>query len=142
MEQVLDQRRQVHAAVRQKPSLSVTGLMETLFSRLFLGLVYPQIWEDPVVDMAALGIQPGDHLVCIASGGCNVMSYLTAAPASITAVDLSPAHVALLRLKLAAAQSLPDHASFHAFFGLADAPSNPRLYDTWIAPRLDRESLI
>ena len=140
MEQVLDHRRQLHVAVRQSPSFSRIGLLETVFSRLFLGLVYPQIWEDPVVDMAALRIGSDDHLVCIASGGCNVMSYLTESPASITAVDLSPAHVALIRLKLTAAQSLPDHESFHAFFGLADQPSNPRLYDTWIAPKLDPES--
>jgi S-adenosylmethionine-diacylglycerol 3-amino-3-carboxypropyl transferase len=140
MAQVISTRQQIRAAVRRTPSMTPTGALETVFSRLFVGLVYPQIWEDPVADMMALEVGPSDHLVCIASGGCNVLSYLTAAPASITAVDLSPAHVALTRLKLAAAPALPDYESFHAFFGLADQPDNPHRYDTFIAPVLDAES--
>lgn len=131
---------QLSAAVHQNTALSKTGLLERLFARLFHGLVYPQIWEDPVVDMAALQIAPSDHMICIASGGCNVMSYLTAQPASIIAVDLSPAHVALGRLKLAAAQHLPDHARFYEFFGRADLASNTATYDQFIAPHLDPES--
>ncbi|HEX9858417.1 MAG TPA: DUF3419 family protein [Paracoccaceae bacterium] len=131
---------QLGAAVHQNAALSQTGMLERLFSRLFQGLVYPQIWEDPVVDMAALQIGPTDRIVCIASGGCNVLSYLTALPKSIDAVDLSPAHVALGRLKLAAAQHLPDHASFHDFFGKADLASNTRNFDKYLARRLDPDT--
>ncbi len=131
---------QLGAAVHQNTALSRDGLLERLFSRLFHGLVYPQIWEDPVVDMAALKIGPAHNLVCIASGGCNVMSYLTARPHAILAVDLSPAHVALVRLKLAAALQLPDHACFDDFFGKADLPANTRNYDRYIAPHLDPDS--
>lgn len=130
----------ISAAVRQNARLSREGLLETLFARQFQGLVYPQIWEDPVVDMDALRIGAGDHLVCIASGGCNMMSYLTAGPASITAVDLSPAHVALNRLKLAAAAHLPDYESFHQFFGKADLTTNITLFDEILAPKLDAET--
>lgn len=128
---------QLGEAVLQKGKLSLTGLQERLFSRLFQNLVYAQIWEDPVADMMALEIGPEDHVVCIASGGCNVMSYLTASPAAITAVDLSPAHVALLKLKLAAARHLPDHARFYDLFGHADQPTNPELYDTYLKDKLD-----
>lgn len=131
---------QIRAAVRQNPELSRAGLLETLFSRMFQDLVYPQIWEDPVADMEALGITSRDHLLCIASGGCNMMSYLTAGPASVTAVDLSPAHVALGRLKLAAARHLPGHAELHALFGRADQPGNVALYDQHLAPVLDPAS--
>ena len=92
--------KQRKAAVSQNAVYTRTGLLERLFARLFHGLVYAQIWEDPVADMGALQIQPEDNLVCISSSGCNVMSYLTANPASITVVDLSPAHVALLRMKV------------------------------------------
>ncbi|KUP93301.1 DUF3419 family protein [Tritonibacter horizontis] len=130
---------QLDAAVLQDTD-ATTGRLEQLFSRLFLGLVYPQIWEDPVVDMEALQISPGDNLICIASGSCNLMSYLTAGPASITAVDLSPAHVALGRLKLAAARALPDHAAFYQFFARADMASNAVLYARYIRPELDAES--
>ena len=127
---------QLNAAVLQQGD-AATGWLERLFSRLFLGLVYPQIWEDPVVDMAALELTSADNIVCIASGSCNMLSYLTAGPASVTAVDLSPAHVALGQLKLAAARSLPDHAAFYQFFGRADMASNAALYERYIAPDLD-----
>ena len=113
-------RSQIAGAVQQKPMLSRTGLQERAFARMFQGLVYAQIWEDPVVDLEGLALQPGDRVVCIASGGCNMMSYLTAAPGAVDAVDLSPAHVALNRLKIAAATALPDHAAFYDFFGHAD----------------------
>ncbi|WP_027245013.1 DUF3419 family protein [Leisingera daeponensis] len=127
---------QLEAAVLQQGD-AATGRLERLFSRLFLGLVYPQIWEDPVVDMQALEIAPGDNLVCIASGSCNVLSYLTAGPASVTAVDLSPAHVALGRLKLAAVQTLPDYAAFYQFFGHAGMAGNAVLYDRYVRTGLD-----
>lgn len=140
MTEIPDTRGQLAAAVHQNAGLSRDGMLEKLFSRLFEGLVYAQIWEDPVADMRALEITDADHLVCIASGGCNVMSYLTAGPASITAVDLSPAHVALNRLKCAAAQHLPDHATFHALFARANLPGNPALYDRHLAPHLDSET--
>ncbi|MEO1314597.1 MAG: DUF3419 family protein [Pseudomonadota bacterium] len=130
---------QLGAAVHQNEPLSRTGALERLFSSLFKGLVYPQIWEDPVVDMDALQIGPSDNLVCIASGGCNVMSYLTAGPASVTAVDLSPAHVALNRLKAAAALHMPDHATFFDFFGRADLPQNQDAFRA-LAPHLDAQT--
>ena len=131
---------QIGAAVHQNTAWSATGQLERIFARLFEGLVYPQIWEDPVADMAALQLERGESIVCIASGGCNVMSYLTAHPRSITAVDLSPAHVALLKLKIAAAFTLPDHATFYNFFGRADRAGNSAIYDRLIAPALDADS--
>ena len=94
-------------AVRRHRALSREGLLERLFERLFHGLVYTQIWEDPEVDLEALQLRPDNHIVAIASGGCNVLSYLTDDPARITAVDLSSAHVALNRLKLMALNRLP-----------------------------------
>lgn len=130
----------IGSAVHQNSAWSATGVLERLFARLFEGLVYPQIWEDPVADMEALGMRSGDSIVCIASGGCNAMSYLSAGPRSITAVDLSPAHVALLKLKVAAAFTLPDHASFYDFFGRANRPGNTALYDRLIAPALDPDA--
>jgi S-adenosylmethionine-diacylglycerol 3-amino-3-carboxypropyl transferase len=127
-------------AVHRSRALSRAGLSERLFTLAFSGLVYPQIWEDPVVDMEALGLGPRDHVVAIASGSCNVLSYLTADPARISAVDLNGAHIALGRLKLAALARLPDHAAYLRFFGRADAPANVAAYDARIAPGLDPAS--
>lgn len=130
----------IDQAVVRSGKLSVSGLLERTFSAAFRGLVYPQIWEDPVVDMQALAIRPTDDIVAIASGSCNVMSYLTAGPASITAVDLSPAHIALGRLKIAAARHLPDQQSFENFFRHGNLKSNVRLYDRYLRDRLDLET--
>jgi S-adenosylmethionine-diacylglycerol 3-amino-3-carboxypropyl transferase len=112
-------------------------MLERLFTLAFRGLVYPQIWEDPVVDMAALDIGADDRIIAIASGGCNVLSYLTADPSEIVAVDLNGAHVALGRLKICALQNLPDHASFRRFFGEANAHANIAAFDTLLRKRLD-----
>lgn len=130
----------IRDAVLQTEKLSKQGVLERAFAFAFRGLVYAQIWEDPVVDLEALQLGPGMHLVTIASGGCNVLSYLTADPARITAVDLNTAHVALGKLKLAAAQHLPDQASFHRFFADADSPANIAAYKAHVAPHLDQVS--
>jgi S-adenosylmethionine-diacylglycerol 3-amino-3-carboxypropyl transferase len=127
-------------AVRRNRVLSREGLLERLFERLFRGLVYTQIWEDPEIDLEALALGPDSHVVAIASGGCNILSYLTAGPAQITAVDLSQAHVALNRLKLVAASRLPSWEMFYRFFGAADDEANVAAYDRLIAPHLDPES--
>ena len=71
-------------AVRRNRVLSREGILEQLFERLFRGLVYAQIWEDPEIDLKALALTPECHVLAIASGGCNVLSYLTADPARIT----------------------------------------------------------
>jgi S-adenosylmethionine-diacylglycerol 3-amino-3-carboxypropyl transferase len=127
----------VRSAALQAAAACRRGLLERLFAQLFEGLVYAQIWEDPEVDLAALELAPHSRMVTIASGGCNVMSYLVADPAHIHAVDLNPAHVALLRLKLAAARHLPDHYSFRRFFGDATAGENLELYRRYLAPHLE-----
>src|SRR5215475_7327340 len=116
------------------------GLLEFLFTLAFKGLVYPQIWEDPDVDMEALAITSDCHVVAIASGGCNVLSYLIADPARITAVDLARPHVALNRLKLAAARHLPTWQSFYRFFGEADTDANVAAYWRFLEPHLDDET--
>ena len=129
--------RNLERAVSRHRPLSRAGLQERLFTLMFSGLVYPQIWEDPAVDMEALALRETDHVVAIASGGCNVLSYLVAGPARITAVDLNENHVALNRLKLAAARHLPDHQAFFRFFGEADSRDNVRAYEHHLRDRLD-----
>jgi S-adenosylmethionine-diacylglycerol 3-amino-3-carboxypropyl transferase len=133
--------RALKSAVHRHEHLSKQGLLERAFTFAFRGLVYAQIWEDPAVDMEALAIQPDSHVVTIASGGCNMMSYLTANPRAITAVDLNTAHIALNRLKLVAAKHLPDYAAFHRFFAQANSRQNVAAYRTYIRPHLDQASI-
>jgi S-adenosylmethionine-diacylglycerol 3-amino-3-carboxypropyl transferase len=127
----------IGAAVRRSKPLSSEGLRERLFTLAFSNLVYAQIWEDPAVDLEALALTNESRIIAIASGGCNVLSYLTANPAHVTAVDINAAHVALNRLKLAAAQNLPNYDAFYRFFGAANSTANVAAFKHHILPHLD-----
>ncbi len=124
-----------NAAVSSK-RLTPMGLQERLFALAFRGLVYPQIWEDPVCDMAGLQVQPGEHIVTIASGGCNALSYLVSGPGKVTAVDLNSAHIALNKLKHAAIRVL-DAEDLGRFLVEAGSSENPAIYRGKLAPHLD-----
>jgi S-adenosylmethionine-diacylglycerol 3-amino-3-carboxypropyl transferase len=128
------------SAVHRSDILSVDGALERAFTMAFRDLVYAQIWEDPVIDMEALDIRSSSEIVAIASGGCNLLSYLTADPARVHGVDLNAAHVALCRLKLAALSELPDYDAFYKFIGVANDPANVEAFDRHLAPRLDAAS--
>lgn len=127
----------IRKAVRQSERTKKQSFLDQLFAQLFSGLVYSQIWEDPVVDLAAMEINETHHIVTIASGGCNVMNYLMAKPAKITAVDLNRAHVALTRTKLCAAQNFPDYKTFYDFFAVPNNNDNQKSYDKYLSPNLD-----
>jgi len=127
-------------AAHQKPATTRRGALERLFTLMFQGFVYNQIWEDPDVDLAALELKPHHRLLTIASGGCNVLNYLAANPAKIIAVDLNPNHVALTKLKLSALQNLPSYEEFFRFFGQANDRANRTAYDDFLSKRLDRET--
>ncbi|MGB3471820.1 MAG: DUF3419 family protein [Erythrobacter sp.] len=127
-------------AVVRKDVSAKDKLLDKAFALAFNGLVYAQIWEDPVVDMEGLAIQPDSRVMCIASGSCNALSYLTANPAQVTAVDLNRAHVALGQLKITAIRHLPNYERFQRFFGHADHAENKAVYSEMIAPHLDPES--
>lgn len=127
----------IEAAVVRDEVSRKQKLLDQAFAFAFRGLVYAQIWEDPVVDMEALEIASGNRVATIASGGCNVLSYLTADPGEIVAVDLNTAHIALNRLKVAALSQLPDYRHFRRFFADADTPTNVRAYKAYIRDHLD-----
>ncbi|KAB2940970.1 MAG: DUF3419 family protein [Hyphomicrobium sp.] len=132
-----ERNRRLRQAVHRHRATTRQGIQERLFTLAFSGLVYPQIWEDPLVDLEALSVKEGERLVAIASGGCNVLSYLAAAPINVTAVDLNPAHVALNKLKLAALAHLPDYESFRTFFADANRRQNIDAYFDYLRPHLD-----
>jgi S-adenosylmethionine-diacylglycerol 3-amino-3-carboxypropyl transferase len=128
------------SAAHQQPVASRRGALERLFTLMFQGFVYNQIWEDPVVDLEALQLDSRHQLVTIASGGCNVLNYLTAGPARVIAVDLNPNHVALTQLKLRALEYLPDYDSFFRFFGNANDRNNRAAFDDFLSRNLDLET--
>jgi S-adenosylmethionine-diacylglycerol 3-amino-3-carboxypropyl transferase len=127
-------------AAHQKPATTKRGALERLFTLMFQGFVYNQIWEDPVVDLAALDLGPEHRLITIASGGCNILNYLAANPQQIIAVDLNPNHIALTKLKLAALKTLPNYESFFHFFGRANDKANKAAYEKYLRKQLDDET--
>ena len=127
-------------AVRNSRGEGEATVWDKLFAFWFRRLVYTQIWEDPVADLAALRLPLGSTIVTISSGGCNALSYLTAQPAQVYAVDLNEAHLSLLKLKLAGIRAFSDYADFWKFFGEAASPSNAGLYRERLRPLLDAEA--
>lgn len=124
-------------AAHQRPATTKRGALERIFTLMFQGFVYNQIWEDPDVDLEALKLKPHHRLITIASGGCNVLNYLDANPAKIVAIDLNANHIALTRLKLSALKNLPSHEEFFRFFGQANDKANRTAYDDFLSEKLD-----
>src|ERR1700743_3036820 len=109
-------------AVRNSRSDEQSTVWDRLFAFWFRRLGYTQIWEEPEADLAALQLPVGSTIVTISSGGCNALSYLTAKPAQVFAVDLNGAHLALLKLKLAGLRAFSRYEEFCLFFCGGAAP--------------------
>jgi S-adenosylmethionine-diacylglycerol 3-amino-3-carboxypropyl transferase len=127
-------------AVRNSRGDDEATAWDRFFAFWFRRLVYTQIWEDPVADLSALRLPLGSTIVTISSGGCNALSYLTAQPAQVYAVDLNEAHLSLLKLKLAGIRALSCYADFWQFFGEASSPANAELYRERLRPALDADA--
>ena len=77
---------------------------------------YAQLWEDADILCAALGPRAGTTLVSICSAGDNALAMLTLDPARVVVVDVSPAQIACLRLRIGAMRVL-DHPEFLELMG-------------------------
>ena len=77
---------------------------------------YAQLWEDADVLNAAMGDVSGDAVVSICSAGDNALGLLLLDPARVHAVDLSPAQIECLNLRLGAYRTL-EHEAFLELMG-------------------------
>jgi S-adenosylmethionine-diacylglycerol 3-amino-3-carboxypropyl transferase len=127
-------------AVRNSRTREEASIWDRIFAFWFRRLVYTQIWEDPEADLAALQLPLGSTIVTISSGGCNALSYLTAQPAQVYAVDLNEAHLSLLKLKLAGIRAFSKYSDFWQFFGEAASPANASLYRDRLRALLDSQA--
>lgn len=93
----------------------------------FTGVRYAQCWEDADVLLAGLEVREGDTCVSIASAGDNVLSLLTRNPRRVIAVDLSPAQLSCLALRVAAYKSL-EHAELLELVGSTPSGRRRSLY--------------
>lgn len=89
---------------------------------------YAQLWEDADVLVAGLATKPGATLVSICSAGDNALAMLTLDPAKVVVVDLSPAQIACLELRMAAYRHLT-HDAFLSLMGARPAADRGALFD-------------
>lgn len=77
---------------------------------------YAQLWEDADVLTQGLGDCKGATLVSICSAGDNALAMLTLDPKRVVVVDLSPAQIACLKLRMGAYRNLT-HPEFLELIG-------------------------
>jgi S-adenosylmethionine-diacylglycerol 3-amino-3-carboxypropyl transferase len=94
----------------------------------FSAIRYAQVWEDADVLLAGLDIQPGDVCVSIASAGDNALALLTKDPSRVIAVDLSPAQLSCLELRVAAYKTLT-HPELLELVGSRPSARRAELFD-------------
>lgn len=88
---------------------------------------YGQCWEDADVLLEALAIRPGDRCFSIASGGDNALAMLAGAPSEVVAIDMNPAQLACLELRVAAYKTL-EHRELLELVGSRAGDCRPQLY--------------
>jgi S-adenosylmethionine-diacylglycerol 3-amino-3-carboxypropyl transferase len=93
----------------------------------FSRIRYAQVWEDADVLLAALDVQPTDTVVSIASAGDNALALLGAGAARVVALDLNPAQLACLALRVAAYRELA-HSELLELIGSRPSGQRAELY--------------
>lgn len=88
---------------------------------------YAQVWEDADVLAEALAVCPGDRVLSIGSAGDNALALLADDPAAVVAVDLNPAQIACLALRVAAFRTL-EHAEVLQLVGSRPSRRRADLY--------------
>ncbi|KAI4197168.1 MAG: hypothetical protein LQ350_006112 [Teloschistes chrysophthalmus] len=102
--------------------------------------LYAFAWEDPKVDQRLLQINDNDTILCLTSGGDNLLEYLvTARPRRIHAVDLNPNQNHLLELKIAAFQAL-HYADVWKLFGEGHHPDFQDLLINKLSPHMSSQA--
>jgi len=91
-------------------------------------LRYSLVWEDSKRLRSSLKIVNDDSVLSIGSAGCNTFNLLLEAPKKITALDLSPAQIALINLKTAGYRFLT-HPEFLALIGLYEPNQALPMYE-------------
>ena len=86
---------------------------------------YAQVWEDADTLLNALAIQPRDTCLSIASAGDNALAMLTADPRVVYAIDLNPAQLACVRLRMSMYRVL-DHGELLELVGSRAAEGSRR----------------
>jgi len=93
----------------------------------FTPIRYGQVWEDADILVEGLAIAPGDVCLSVASAGDNALALLGAGAARVIAVDLNPAQLACLALRVAGYRELT-HAELLELIGSRPSGRRAALY--------------
>lgn len=88
---------------------------------------YGQCWEDADILLKGLAPAVGDRCLSIGSAGDNAIALLIRDPSQVVAVDLNPAQIACLEIRVAAYRVL-DHAEFLELYGSRPSRRRRQLY--------------
>jgi S-adenosylmethionine-diacylglycerol 3-amino-3-carboxypropyl transferase len=88
---------------------------------------YAQCWEDADVLLEALDVRPGDVCLSIASAGDNALALLAKGPRRVIALDLNPAQLACVELRVAAYREL-QHPELLELIGSVPSGRRAELY--------------
>ncbi|GIV78567.1 MAG: hypothetical protein KatS3mg050_2961 [Litorilinea sp.] len=103
----------------------------------FTFIRYAQCWEDADVLLQALAIQPHHTCLSIASAGDNTLAMVAQGPQRVIALDLNPAQLACLALRVAAYRALP-YEQMLALLGVRPSSCRQELYRCcrpWLSPQ-------
>ena len=90
-------------------------------------IAYAQCWEDADVLVQALDPRPGMACLSIASAGDNTLALLAKSPARVVALDMNPAQLACLELRVAGYREL-SHPELLELLGSAPSTRRAGLY--------------
>lgn len=90
-------------------------------------LRYAQCWEDADILVEALAVRPGGRCLSIASAGDNALALLAGGAGHVVALDLNPAQLACLALRVAAYREL-NHREFLELMGSRASARRAELY--------------
>jgi S-adenosylmethionine-diacylglycerol 3-amino-3-carboxypropyl transferase len=93
----------------------------------FTRIRYAQCWEDADVLLEAAGLTGTSRCLSIASAGDNTLALLSAEPGEVVALDINPAQLACLALRVAAYRTL-SHAELLEFVGSRPCRDRKSLY--------------
>lgn len=99
---------------------------------------YGQTWEDADILLEGLRVPEGGVCLSIASAGDNALAMLTRSPKRVDAIDLNPAQLHCLALRVAAFRAL-EHEEILGLVGSRPHPARDGLYRR-CRPRLDEEA--
>ncbi|NBB80060.1 MAG: DUF3419 family protein [Verrucomicrobia bacterium] len=93
----------------------------------FSRIRYAQVWEDADILVDALNIGPSTNCLSIASAGDNALALLARNPKKVVAIDLNPAQLHCLALRVAAFRRL-DHHELLELIGSRPSERRGQLY--------------